>query len=325
MAMVKRILSIVFSVALLTLPLAAWAANVPAKVYESGANNVPVAQSGVKAEVFGGAGFRVLLSATETGDNGGCVLRNVPLGKDVLVRLSKAGYVAQYDIKSYSDADVEQGVILWVGSETNVTALFSSLGESFDGAKGHVYLEVTNDLTGEGIEGIQLGASSGKVFDLGQGDYLIANAVGASVKVAIEKPGYAFDIESATIPLFAGAMTQSYVNVQSGGGIYESSLAVKVTSASISGVIKRLSDAAPISGVSVAFTTVPAGGTARPTVTTNKDGQYSQTGFPVNKRVKVTPSRSPLKFKAVPFGFPKGSKTVFVPAKGTTANFTGSP
>ena len=67
-------------------------------------------------------------------------------------------------------------------------------------------------LPAQGIDGIELAVSSGKAFDLGHGEYLIANAEGASLKVSIQKPGYAFDIESATIPLFAGAMTQAYVS-----------------------------------------------------------------------------------------------------------------
>jgi len=191
MVMIKRALLISFSIFMLALPLAAWAADIPAKVYESGTNNVPIAQSGVKVEVFGGFGYKALLSAIGTGADGGCLLKDVPLGTDVLVRLTKAGYVTQYDVKSYSDADVADGVILWIGSEANVKGLYGNLGEAFDAKKGHVYLEITDELTGEGIEGIQLGASAGKVFDLGQGEYLIANAGGVSVKVGIEKPGYA--------------------------------------------------------------------------------------------------------------------------------------
>ena len=295
--MVKRIFLIIFTVLFLALPLAAWAADIPAKVYESGSNNVPIAQSGVKVEVFGGFGYKTLLSSTETGSDGGCLLRDVPLGNDVLARLTKAGYVAQYDVRSYSDAEVEDGVILWIGSEANVKGLYSNLGEAFDVKKGHVYLEITDEMTGEGIEGIQLGASSGKVFDLGQGEYLIANARGVSVKIGIEKPGYAFDIESATIPLFSGAMTQYYIKLQAEGAVYASGQASGVTAASITGFIKRLSDAQPISGVSVAFTDPKSGATVRPAVVTNRDGSYSQSGFPVKAKVKVTPQKSPWKFK----------------------------
>ena len=189
-----------------------------------------------------------------SGNDGSIVLGNVPTGKEVVVKLSKAGYVTQYDVRSFSDADVEKGSILWIGSEANVTGLYKNLGESFDSKKGQVYLEINNELTGEGIDGVQIAASSGKAFDLGHGEYLIANAEGASLKVAIQKPGYAFDVESATLPLFADAMTQAYVTVQSGGAVIESGQATRVTSAMISGYILRLSDSKPISGVTVAFT-----------------------------------------------------------------------
>ena len=220
--MVKRTFWIGVTVLFLALPFTALAADIPAKVFENGASNTPVAVSGAKIEVFGGFGFKSLLSSGVSGSDGSSVLHNVPLGKEVVVKLTKADYVTQYDVRSCSDADVEKGVVLWIGSEANVNTLYKNLGETFDVKKGQVYLEIDNDLTGEGIEGIQLAASSGKVFDLGQGEYLIANAEGSSVKVAIAKPGYVFDIESASIALFPGAMTQAYINVQTGGAVYES-------------------------------------------------------------------------------------------------------
>jgi hypothetical protein len=297
--MMKQALLISMSAFLLTLPITALAANLPANVYENGTNNNPIAVSDVKVEVFGGYGFMALFSSAMTGTDGGCILKNVPLGKEVLVRLTKPGYITQYDIRSYSEADAEKDVILWIGSESNVKGLYSKLGETFDVKKGQVYLEISNEMTGEGIEGIQLVASSGKVFDLGQGEYLIANAEGASVQIMIGKPGYAFDVESATIPLYAGAMTQYYVNVQSGGAVYESGSVMAVTPVSvcITGYIKRLSDSGPISGVSIAFTR--GGPTVAPSVTTNSAGFYKQCGFEslVKKNVRVTPKKSPWKFK----------------------------
>ena len=312
--MIKRAILIGISILLLTLPLTAWAANIPAKVYESGSNNIPIAVPGVNVEVFGGYGFKALLFSNESGSDGGCLLRNLPLGKEILVRLTKAGYISQYDIRSYSNAD-EEGVILWIGSEVNVKGLYNNLGETFDSKKGHAYLDISDENTGEGIEGIQLAVSSGKVFDLGQGEYLIANAEGASLKIGIQKPGCAFDIESATIPLFPGAMSQYYIKVQSGGAIFASGQALAVTSACITGYIRRLSDAVGISGVSVAFT--KRGQPVKPTVTTNSIGFYSQCGFPLRLRLTVTPTKPPWKFK------PK-SKVVRVgiltPA---TANFQG--
>ena len=226
--------------------------------------------------------------------------------------MTKASYVTQYDVRSYSETDVEKGVVLWIGSEANVNTLYKNLGETFDVKKGQVYLEINNDLTGEGIEGIQLAASSGKVFDLGQGEYLIANAEGSSVKVAIAKPGYVFDIESASIALFPGAMTQAYLNVQTGGAVYESGQATRVTSAMISGHILRLSDSQPVSGVTVAFTSRT--GTVRPSVLSDKTGFYNQTQFPVSKLVTVTPSKPPWKFKPA-------KKSVFVRPTGSTADF----
>jgi len=315
--MMKRAILISFSIFMLALPLAAWAADIPAKVYESGANNVPVAQSGVKVEVFGGFGLKALLSTAGTGADGGCLLKDVPLGTDVLVRLTKAGYVTQYDVKTYSDADVSDGVILWIGSEANVKGLYGNLGEAFDAKKGHVYLEITDELTGEGIEGIQLAASAGKAFDLGQGEYLIANAGGVSVKIGIEKPGYAFDIESAVIPLFSGAMTQYYVKVQSGGAISASAGANGVTSAAITGAIKASVGGAAISGVTVAFAP-KSGGAFYPSVLTNSVGVYFQGGFPIKTKIIVTPSKAGWTFKPA-------SKTVTTKKSGTAvkANFKG--
>jgi hypothetical protein len=312
--MAKRMVLIGLSVILLALPLAAMGADIPAKIYENGSDNNPVALSGVKVQVLGGFGSKALFSSGMSGDDGGLVLNNVPLGKEVVVKLSKAGYVPQYDVRSYSESEVEKGVILWIGSEANVNGLYKNLGESFDVKKGQVYLEINNELTGEGIEGIQLAVSSGKAFDLGRGEYLIANAEGASLKVAIQKAGYAFDIESATIPLFSGAMTQAYLKVQSGGAVIESGQATKVTSAMISGFILRLSDSKPISGVTVAFT--QAGKPSRPSVLTDKLGFYKQTQFPVNKVYKVIPSKPPWKFKPV-------TKYVIVTVNGAKADLKG--
>ncbi len=312
--MVRRMFLAGLAVVLLAMPLTALAASIPAKIYENGSDNNPAAVSGAKVDVFGGFGFKALLSSGVSGSDGGVVLGNVPFGKEVVVKISKAGYIAQYDVRSYSEADADKSVILWIGSEANVNGLYENLGESFDARKGQVYLEVNNELTGEGIEGIDLAVSSGKAFDLGRGEYLIANAEGASLKVAIQKPGYAFDIESATIPLFPGAMTQSYVNVQTGGAVYESGQATKVTSAMISGFILRLSDSRPISGVTVAFT--QAGKTSRPSVLTDRLGFYKQTQFPVNKVYKVIPSKHPWKFRLA-------TRTVFVGVKGAKADFKG--
>jgi hypothetical protein len=312
--MVKRAFWIGITVMLLSLPLAVLAANVPVKVFENGANNTPVAVSGVKVEVFGGYGFKALLSSGVSGSDGSSVLGNVPFGKEVLVKLTKADYVAQYDVRSYSELDVEKSVTLWIGSEANVKALYKNLGEVFDGKKGQVYLEINDEFTGEGIEGIQIVSSSGKAFDLGQGEYLIANAEGNAVKIAIAKPGYAFDIESAAIPLFAGAMTQAYINVQSGGAVYQSGqVTARVTSAMITGHILRLSDTKPVSGVTVAFST-RTNAKVRPSVLTDKTGFYKQTEFPVNKMVTVTPTSKVWKFKPA-------KKSVFVRSTGSTADF----
>ena len=207
-----------------------------------------------------------------------------------------------------------KGAILWIGSEANVTGLYKNLGESFDSKKGQIYLEISNELTGEGIDAVQLAVSSGKAFDLGHGEYLVANAEGASLKVLIRKPGYAFDVESAVIPLFPGAMTQAYLAVQSGGAVIESGQVTRVTSAMISGFILRLSDTQPISGVTVAFT--QAGKLSRPSVLTDKLGFYKQTQFPVNKVYKVIPSKPPWKFKPA-------TKYVIVTVNGGKADFKG--
>ena len=309
----KRALIVGIATLFLVLPFSAWAASIPSKVYENGTDNNPVALSGVKVQVLGGYGFKAVLSSGESGADGSCLLNNVPLGREVLVKLAKPGYIAQYDVRSYSEADVEKGVIFWIGSEANVEGLYKSLGEGFDFKKGHIYLEINDEMTGEGIEGVQLAASSGKVFDLGQGEYLIANAEGASLKIGIEKPGYAFDIETATLPLFAGAMTQSYVKVQVGGSVIESG---QVTAAgTISGHIVRLSDSVPISGVTVAFIT-GRNTTAAPSVLTNENGFYQQTGFvpPPPRAYRVVASKPPWSFKA---------KTVIVGSSGATADFKG--
>ena len=312
--MKKRLILIGLSVFLLALPLAVSAAGIAAKVYENGSDNNPIALAGVTVQVFGGFGHKALLTSGLSGSDGSVVLDNVPTGKEVVVKLTKAGYVTQYDVRVFSDGDRDKGAILWIGSEANVTGLYKNLGESFDSKKGQVYLEISNELTGEGIDGVQIAASSGKAFDLGHGEYLIANAEGASLKVLIQKPGYAFDVESVTIPLFAGAMTQAYVTVQSGGAVVESGQVTRVTSAIISGFILRLSDSKPISGVTVAFT--QGGRPSRPSVLTDKVGFYKQTQFPVNKVYKVIPSKTPWTFKPV-------TKSIFVGVRGGKADFKG--
>jgi len=304
--MTKRVLLISLSILFVTLPLGAWAASIPAKVYENGTNDNPIALSGVKVQVFGGFSFKAMLSSALSGSDGGCVLNNVPLGKEVLVKLTKAGYVTQYDVRSYSDMDTENEVIFWTGSEANVKGLYNKLGESFDTKRGHIYLDINDETTGEGVEGVQLAVSSGNVFDFGNGEYLVANAEGPSVKIGIQKPGYAFDIESATIPLFPGAMTQYYIKVQSGGAIYGQAQAVNTVS--ICGTIKTLSGTSlvPLSGVSVAFTFLnktPAANKA----TTDSEGFYCQK-VPVRKIMRVTPEvKSPIT------GFKPKSRLIFVP------------
>ena len=312
--MAKRTLLTGLLVVLMALPLTAMGADITAKIYENGSDNNPIAVAGVTVQVFGGFGHKALLTSGLSGSDGSVVLDNVPTGKEVVVKLTKAGYVTQYDVRVFSDGDMDKGAILWIGSEANVTGLYKNLGESFDSKKGQVYLEISNELTGEGIDGVQIAASSGKAFDLGHGEYLIANAEGASLKVLIQKPGYAFDVESVTIPLFAGAMTQAYVTVQSGGAVVESGQVTRVTSAIISGFILRLSDSKPISGVTVAFT--QAGKPSRPSVLTDKVGFYKQTQFPVNKVYKVIPSKPPWTFKPV-------TKSIFVGVNGGKADFKG--
>jgi hypothetical protein len=314
MLMAKRVLLTGLLVILIALPLTAMGGDIPAKIYENGSDNSPAAVAGVTVEVFGGFGHKALLASGLSGNDGSVVLGNVPTGKEVVVKLTKAGYVTQYDVRSFSDAAVEKGSILWIGSEANVTGLYKNLGETLDSKKGQVYLDISNELTGEGIDGVQIAASSGKAFDLGHGEYLIANAEGASVKVVIQKPGYAFDIESATIALYPGAMTQAYINVQSGGAVVESGQTTRVTSAMISGYILRLSDSKPISGVTVAFT--QANHPSRPSVLTDKLGFYKQTQFPVNKVYKVVPTKPPWTFKPV-------TKSVFVGANGARVDFKG--
>jgi hypothetical protein len=317
MDMMKRALFISISVLLLVLPFTAWAANLPAKVYENGTDSNPTAVADVKVEVFGGYAFKALFSSAKTGANGGCILRNVPLGKEVLVKLTKAGYVTQYDIRSYSEADAENDVVLWIGTEGHLSGMYSSLGEPFNAGRGHVYLDISNELDGEGIEGVQFAVSSGKVFDLGGGEYLIANAEESSLKVDIQKPGYAFDVESATIPLFPGAMTQYYITVQSGGGVYESA-SLAATSASITGTILSLSGA-PVSCASIAFTN-SKGQTMAWAVHTDQQGHYSQTGFLLKKNVRVTPTKAGYRFRPT-------RRTLYVRDRptGNVANFTGIP
>ncbi len=314
--MLKRVLLTGLMMVVIALPLAAMGADIPAKVYENGSDNNPIAVPGVTVQVVGGFGHRALLASGLSASDGSVVLGNVPIGKEVVVKLSKAGYVTQYDVRSFSEGDVEKGAVLWIGSEANVTGLFKNLGEAYDPAKGHVYLDINNELTGEGIEGVELAVSSGKAFDLGRGEYLIANADGASLRVGIQKPGYAFDIESVTLPLFPGAMTQAYVNVQSGGAVIESGQATTVTSAMITGFILRLSDSVPISAVTVAFTTVNGRITVRPSVLTDQTGFYKQTEFPVNKIVKVKATKSPWTFRPA-------QKFVFVRTTGSRADFKG--
>jgi hypothetical protein len=296
MDMIKRRYWILIGILVMSLPLTALSANIPAKVYENGVNGPEQAVSGVKIQVLGGFKFKAVLSSGESDAIGGCVLRNVPVGKEVVVKLSKPGYVTQYDVKNFSEREIEEGVILWVGSEANLAMMYGNIGEGFDAKKSQVYLEINNELTGAGMEGVQFTLPSGTIYDLGQGDYLIANAEGASLTLGIRKDGYDFDIQSVTIPLFPGGMTQSYVSVQSGGSVYEGAAVAAVTSVQIFGFIKSLTNA-PISGASVAFTN-SKGQTVRPTVRTDKDGFYKQTEFPSNKLTKITPTKAPFKFRA---------------------------
>jgi hypothetical protein len=216
---------------LLALPFNAWAASdVPAKVYEMGRDNAPVPVSGVKVDVFVGRALKASVSSGETDASGACLLRDILLGKDVLVRLAKPGYVPQFDIRSYSDRDVDEGVILWIGSEGHVNGVYKNLGESFDVQKGHIYLEIRDELTGKGIEGVRLTIASGKAFDLGSGEYLVANAEGTFLKIGIHKPGFAADIESVAVPLFPGGITQFEVVVQP-GGVFAANGEIEIVSA----------------------------------------------------------------------------------------------
>ena len=281
---------------LLALPLAAVALDIPVRVYENGAQNVPVAVPGVAFQVFGGSGAKTLLSSGTTASDGTFALSNVPLGSQVVVKLTKDGYETQYDVRSYSETDAGAGVVLWTGSQANITSLYKNLGLTFDAKKGQVYLGVVNELTGDGIEGIQLSTSSGKAFDLGQGDYLIANAAGKSVQVTFSKPGYAFDIEAATIPLYAGAMTQYYVKEQSGGAVSASAQSTQVTSAAIMGnITESNTDTQPLSGVTVTAT----GSRIQTQIThTNSTGFYIfPLGFPFGRVIKVTPLMMGFTFK----------------------------
>jgi len=292
---------------LLVLPLAAVALDMPAQVYQNGSQNVPIAVPGVAFSVFGGSGGKTLLSSGVSGSDGTCKLGNVPAGTQVVVKLTKDGYETQYDVRSYSEADAEAGVVLWIGPQANINSLYKNLGLTFDATKGQVYLEVVDELTGDGIDEIQLGTSSGQAFDLGQGDYLIANAAGSSVQVTFAKPGYAFDVESATIPLYAGAMTQYYVKEQSGGAISDAAVAP------ITGYILRLSDAVAISGVTVTFT---AKGFIIPSVHTDKTGFYTQK-VPLKKIVKIVPE---TRFG---FTFKPASKSVYITGKNPAQDFKG--
>jgi len=119
--------------------------------------------------------------------------------------------------------------------------------------------------------------------------------------VAIQKPGYAFDIESVTIPLVRSAFTQYFVQVQSDAGI-SGSVQATATSGPITGKIVAASNAnLPVSGVSVAFTTHPLTNkkaqTVRPAVLTKSDGTFRQDGFLFGKKkVFVTPDKG-VRFK----------------------------
>ena len=129
---------------------------------------------------------------------------------------------------------------------------------------------------------------------------MILNAEGTSLKIGIQKPGYAFDIESATIPLFPGAFTQYDIKVQSNAGI-SGSVQAAPTSGPITGKIVLVSNAnLPVSGVSIAFTSKPVTNkhfnpvtdTVRPSVLTQSDGTYRQDGFLFStKPIFVTPDK----------------------------------
>jgi hypothetical protein len=318
----RRIILISLFLGLAVLPSLAGAADITARVFETGIDNTPVPVSDIKVDVLAGKGFKKLLSASTSGSDGTCFLGGVPFGKDLLVRLTKQGYVPQYVIRSFSEDDLKGEVALWTGSESNVTRVFQNLGETFRTNKAHAYVDISDWLTGEGIEGIHLTASTGKAFDLGGGEYLISNAEGICLKIGIQKPGYAFDIDSVTIPLFPGAFTQYDVKIQSEGAIFRSIPAQQVASASITGFIKRLSDAAPVEGLSVAFTFIrggPKGTTARPPVQTDAAGFYSQSGFLVGDRIRVTPIGEGFKFK------PSRKNARVKAAGGAVADFKAAP
>ena len=127
--MVKRAFLIGMTVLVIALPIAALAANIPVRVFENGGMNNPVAIPGVKIDVFGGFGFKALFSTGVSGSDGGCLLGNFPFGKEVVVKLTKPGFITQYDLRSYSATDAENGVILWIGSEAKVEELYNNLGE----------------------------------------------------------------------------------------------------------------------------------------------------------------------------------------------------
>lgn len=282
-------------------------------VFESSKDGISIPVPEAKIEVFGGKNFKTLYFSGYSDKEGLFIIPDIPLGKSFLIKLLKPGYVTQYDIRSFSEFDIERGAFFWTSNEYHLESFYQSLGEVFDRSKGHIYLEINNELEGEGIEGVNLTSSSGNVYELGQGDYLIANAVGSKVKITIEKRGYNFDIEASEIPIFEGGLTQYYLNVQSGGTLSISGDSQKVTSAPIFGFIKTLSKGDPLKGVSVAFLSTKKV-TVRPSVVTDENGYYRQDGFPIKKWVKVIPSKSPWRFK------PK-SKTIYVKPGGKQVDF----
>ena len=85
--MAKRILLIGLSVIFLVLPLTAMGADIPARIYENGSDNNPIALAGVKVQVFGGFGHKALLTSGLSGSDGSFILGNIPAGKEVVVKL----------------------------------------------------------------------------------------------------------------------------------------------------------------------------------------------------------------------------------------------
>ena len=79
--MTKRSFFIWFSSVLVGLPMTALAADIPAKVFENGANNTPLAVSGAKVEVLGGFGFKSLLSSGVSGSDGSSVFAECSAGE----------------------------------------------------------------------------------------------------------------------------------------------------------------------------------------------------------------------------------------------------